>query len=236
MILPQQTNPIYTLKVPSTKKEVKYRPFLVKEEKAMRMAHQSEEDIVMLDTIKQVITSCTNNSVDVDSLAIFDIEYIFAQIRAKSIGELSELAFSCGSCTKPNNIYTFELDVTTIEITNTPEHDKRIELFDDVGIVMKYPSLDMIKKIENGFEDTENVMDIIINCVDMIYKADKIFHGKELSKNDIYTFLENLNGKQFEKIKTFFLTMPKFQKLIEFDCPACGAHNKLMLEGLQSFF
>jgi hypothetical protein len=236
MALPSQITPVYSLKIPSTGKEIKYRPFLVKDEKALLIAQQSEDLEVMISTLKQVIVSCVSDDIDVNALAIFDLEYIFSQIRAKSVGEYSDLVFTCGHCDNEKNKYNIKLDVSTLEVTKNPEHTNKIALFDNVGVMMKYPSLDILKKIDKGFDDPENVIDIITDCIDVIYTDTELFHSKEQTKKELKEFLENLTKDQFGKLETFFATMPKFQKLIEFDCPACGGHNRLMLEGVQNFF
>ena len=236
MALPLQTTPLYSLNIPSTGKEIKYRPFLVKDEKALLIAQQSEDLEVMISTLKQVIVSCVSDDIDVNALAIFDLEYIFSQIRAKSVGEYSDLVFTCGHCDNEKNKYNIKLDVSTLEVTKNPEHTNKIPLFDNVGVMMKYPSLDILKKIDKGFDDPENVIDIITDCIDVIYTDTELFHAKEQTKKELKEFLENLTKEQFDKLESFFATMPKFQKLIEFDCPACGGHNKLMLEGVQNFF
>lgn len=236
MSLPLQAAPTYSLKVPSSGKEVKYRPFLVKDEKALLIAQQSEDLDVMISTLKSVIASCVTTKLDVESLAIFDLEYIFSQIRAKSVGEVSELVFTCGHCTNEKNKFKLNLDISQLEVTKNPDHTNKIPLFDSVGVVMKYPSIDILKKIDKGFTDPENVIDMIIDCIDMIYTDQEVFHAKEQTPDELREFLENLTKEQFDKIEKFFETMPKFQKQIEFDCPACGAHNKLMVEGVQNFF
>lgn len=236
MALPSQNTPVYTLKIPSTGKEIKYRPFLVKDEKALLIAQQSEDLDVMVSTLKQVIASCVADSIDINSLAIFDLEYIFSQIRAKSVGEFSDLVFTCGHCNHEKNKYNIKLDVSALQVTKNPEHTNKIPLFDNVGVMMKYPSLDILKKIDKGFDDPENVIDIITDCIDVIYTDTELFHAKEQTKTELKEFVENLTKDQFDKLETFFATMPKFQKLIEFDCPACGGHNKMMLEGVQNFF
>lgn len=236
MGLPLQAAPTYELTIPSSGKKIKYRPFLVKDEKALMIAQQSENLDVMVSTLKAVISACVNTKINPDELAIFDLEYIFSQIRAKSVGEVSELVFTCGHCDNEKNKYKLALDISQLEVSKNKDHSSKIPLFDNVGIIMKYPSIDILKKIDKGFSDPENVIDIIIDCIDMIYTEDEVFHAKEQTREELKEFLENLTKEQFDKIERFFETMPKFQKLIEFDCPACGAHNQLMLEGVQNFF
>lgn len=236
MALPSQSTPIYSLKVPSTEKQIKFRPFLVKDEKALLVAQQSEDLDVMISTLKSVISSCVVDKIDVEQLALFDLEYIFSQIRAKSVGEISELVFRCGHCNDEKNKYKLSLDISKLQVTKNNDHQSKIPLFDNVGIIMKYPNLDILKRIEKGFSDAENVIDIIIDCIDIIYTDDEVFHAKEQTRKELKDFVENLTKDQFDKLEDFFATMPKFQQLVEFDCPACGTHNKMMLEGIQNFF
>lgn len=236
MALPIQNAPTYTLKVPSTGKPVKYRPFLVKDEKALLIAQQSEDLNVMVDTLKAVIASCVLDPIDVESLAIFDLEYIFAQIRAKSSGEISELTFTCGACTEKNNSVRIDLDISKIEVTKVPEHTNKIALFEDVGVIMKYPTIDVLKTMESGFDNVENVIEMVANCIEIIYNSTEMFYTKELSKEEIDEFVENLTQEQFDKLENFFATMPKYQKRVEFTCPACNVQNSTILQGIKSFF
>lgn len=236
MQLPIQTTPTYTLTIPSTKKEIKYRPFLVRDEKSLLLAEQSDDENVMQDTLKQIISSCTDNSIDVNSLATFDLDYIFAQMRSKSIGEVADMLFTCGACQEKNNVVKLSVDISKIEVTSSEGHTNKIHLFDDVGVVMKYPTVKMKQRIEQGFDDPDFSIDIIIDCIDLIYNTNEVFHAKEQPREDLKVFVEKLNKKQCDLIENFFKTMPKFQKLIEFQCPACKANNNMMLEGIQDFF
>jgi len=236
MGLPLQNTPLYSLNIPSTGKEIKYRPFLVKDEKALMIAQQSEDLDVMVSTLKSVIQSCVTDKVEVNNLAIFDLEYMFSQIRAKSVGEYSDLVFTCGHCNNEKNKYTLRLDISKLQVTKNPDHTNKIPLFDNVGVIMKYPNLDILKKIDKGFDDADNVIDIIIDCIDTIYTDTELFHAKEQTKQELKEFVENLTKEQFDKLESFFATMPKLQHLVEFDCPACGGHNKSMVEGVQNFF
>lgn len=237
MALPLQTAPIYTLTVPSTNKELKYRPFLVKEQKALLVAQQSEDMLVMIDTLKEVIRACAKTEIDVEKLAVFDIEFIFSQIRAKSVGETVELFFFCDTCEDEKAKAKVTIDLTQMEVKKTPEHTNKIPLFDDVGVVMSYPTIDIIKKVDKiDFNEIEAIFDIIINSIDYIYTKDEILYANEQSKEELETFINNLNQEQFLKIQNFFETMPKLQKEVDFSCPVCGkAHHKVM-EGLNNFF
>lgn len=237
MALPVMSTPTYELTVPSLKKKVKYRPFLVKEEKALLIAQQSEDATVMLNTIKDIISSCTNGKLNVEDLAVFDIEYIFCQLRAKSVGEISELIFNCLECNDPKAKMKVTIDLTQLNVEFDPDHKKNIDLFNDVGVVMKYPSLDMLNAIKDVKEESvEAVFDVIIASIDHIYAGEEIYAAKEQSKEELTRFLDNLTQDQFKKIQKFFDTMPKLEKKIEFDCPVCSYHHNHTIRGIENFF
>lgn len=240
MALPVMSTPTYNLVIPSTKKSVKYRPFLVKEEKSILIAQQSEDIVVMVDTLKEVIRSCILDKVDPDSLATFDLEYIFTQIRAKSVGEIIELFFPCDIDHGEQNDKAkvkISIDLTKIEIETPEGHNKKIDLFGDVGIIMKYPTIELMSKLENtNSDDLDNIFDIVTDCIELIYEGDTIHYAKEQKKQELLDFLYNLNSEQFVKIQNFFATLPRIKKDVEYNCPVCGLHHKKTLEGMQSFF
>ena len=239
MALPIQNATIYTATVPSTKQEIKFRAFLVREEKALLIAQQSDDQVVMMDTLKQIIKSCVKTELDVDTLALFDIEYIFAQLRSKSVGEIVEIVVACDVCpdedTKARVKLTF--DLSKLQVNFPAEHSKKIALFDDVGVVMRYPSLSMIKDLEGMDQaDTESVFRVITSSMEYIYDGDELHHAKDQTKEELQQFLENLNQDQFKKIQQFFETMPKLSKEVKYDCPVCKHHHEKVIEGLNSFF
>lgn len=237
MALPINKTPVYTLTIPSTEKKIKFRPFLVKDEKALLLAQQSEDTATMINTLKEVIRGCLDDKVNVDELATFDLEYIFTQIRARSVGEVIELMFTCGHCKDEKAKVKIPIDLTELEVTKSKEHSATIPLFDNVGVKMKYPDVDLIKKIESVKEDDMNsVFEVVINCIDFIYDEEQMFYAKEQSKQELMQFLENLTSEQFANIQKFFETIPKISKKIEFDCPVCGKHNETVLEGINNFF
>lgn len=236
MALPMMQTPTYELTIPSTKKKVKFRPFLVKEQKALMIAQHSEEPQVMIDTLKDIIKSCVSN-VDVDKLAIFDLEYIFLQLRAKSIGETAEVVYSCLQCNDPKGKVTLNIDVSDISVEFHPNHENTIELFDEVGVKMKYPGLDFLGSIDElDLNNPTDALKIISNCIEYIYDGDKIYDTKDQTPEEINHFLENLTFAQLDKIKKFFETLPKLKKKIEFDCPVCKYHHNYMIQGINNFF
>jgi len=236
-MLPVNSTPIYTLKVPSNDKSIRFRPFLIKEEKALLIAQQSEDASVMVESLKNVIKSCLKDDIDVEALATFDLEYIFTQIRAKSVGEVIELALSCDTCTDEKAVAKVSIDLTKLEVIKNPEHILKIKLYDDVGVVMKYPTMNIVKKLEKvDSNDIEQVFDIIVECIDYIYTTDEVFHAKEQSKQELIDFLNNLTSEQFVNVQKFFETMPKLTHEVDYVCPVCNTLHHKKLEGLQSFF
>ena len=237
MALPKASTAIYTANIPSTDEEIKFRPFLVREEKALLIAQQSEDSTVMVDTLKTIIQDCVVGKIDVNALAVFDLEYLLLQIRSKSIGEIAELYFSCDTCEDPKAKAKVFVDLTKIKVVVNPEHSKKISLFDDVGIVMKYPNINYVNKFEHqDLDNIEEIFGLIISSISYIYDGSEIYHTKEQTKEDLEEFINNLTQQQFQKIKEFFETMPKLRHDIQYTCPVCSkVHNKY-IEGIESFF
>ena len=240
MALPVMSTPTYNLVIPSSGATVKYRPFLVKEEKALLIAQQSEDIAVMVDSLRRVIMDCIMDKIDSDKLATFDLEYIFTQIRAKSVGEKVDLLFACDNDHGDDNEKAktkITIDLTTLTVDKPSDHTAKIDLFGEVGVMMKYPSIDVIKKLEGlDAEDINVIFDVIAASVDFIYEGDKIHYAKEQKKEDIVQFLGNLTYEQFMKVQNFFQTMPRLRKEVEYKCPICQKEHFKVLEGLQSFF
>lgn len=237
MSLPVQNTPVYSIDIPSTKEKFKFRPFLVKEEKALLIAQQSDSIDTMADTLKEVIQSCAKSKIDVEKLATFDLEYIFCQIRAKSVGETVDLILRCDDCTDDKAAVKMTIDVTTINVEFDEAHNKKIALFDEVGVVMKYPGINVLDKLASLNEDNaDDVISIIIECIDFIYSGDEIFHAKETKKEELAEFIDNLTPEQFKKIQEFFYTMPKFQHRVQYKCPLCSKDHNKIITGITSFF
>ena len=237
MALPKMNAPLYNVTIPSTKKEVKFRPFLVKEEKSLLLAQQSEDPKVMINTLKSIIDNCIVDDVDVNKLATFDYEYLFTQIRAKSVGEMIELLFLCDTCDDDKAKAQINLDITKFKVEFPEGHDNKIMLFDDVGIIMNNPTLDTLDKLEKIKEgDVDSIFDVVADCMEAVYNTEEVFYTKDQTKQEVLDFLENLTQEQFKKIEEFFLTMPKLKQIVEYDCPVCNKHHVKSMEGLASFF
>lgn len=240
MTLPINTTPIYTIKIPSTKKDFKFRPFLVRDQKSLMIAQESNDSTVMLDTIKEVIKSCAKSKIDIEKLASFDIEYIFLQMRAKSIGEIVELLFACDEDHGEDNakaVSRVAINLEEVKVEFPESHTNKIPLFGNVGIVMKYPTIHTLRQLEDS--DSDNIDDqfeIVIDCIDYIYDQDQVYPAKDTNKEEITEFLNNLMDEQFDRIQNFFRTLPHLRAYVKYECPICKKEHNKYMEGLSSFF
>ena len=237
MTLPVLNTPIYEMTIPSTKNKIKFRPFLVREEKALLIAKQSEEENVMIETLKSVISSCTFEKINTEKLAVFDLEYMLCQIRSKSVGEISEMKYRCLNCNDPKGSVLIPVDLSKIEVEFNPNHKSDIKLSSDIGIKMKYPGLSVIEKIRDANKnETDIIFETVVDCIDMIYTQDEVFPSSEQSREDLENFINNMTKEQFDKIEDFFDTMPKLNKTVKWKCPVCAFNHTNDIQGLTSFF
>jgi len=240
MPLPKISTPTYELELPSTGKTIKYRPFLVKEEKILILALESEDTKQITTAIKQVLKDCIlTRGIKIEELPTFDIEYIFLNVRGKSIGEAIELIITCsddGTTEVPVRIFVDE-----IQVQKDPEHKQEIRLDDSLVLKMKYPSLDQF--IKNNFDFTNNDLssidksfEIIASCIDMVYSADETWAAADCTKKELNDWIETFNANQFKEIEKFFNTMPKLAHTFKVKNPNTGIESEVTLEGLTSFF
>ena len=238
MPLPKIATPTYELELPSSGQTVKFRPFLVKEEKVLVLALESEDTKQITNAIKAVIKGCIQTKgIKVESLPTFDIEFLFLNIRGKSVGEKIEVNIIC-----PDDETTevpVEIDLDEIRVQRNDDHTKQIKLDDTLMMEMKYPSLDQFIKNNFDFED-KNVMDqsfdLIASCVDKIYSDEEVWAADDCTKKEIKDFLEQMNSSQFKEIEKFFETMPKLSHKIKVTNPNTKVESEVVLEGLASFF
>ena len=243
MALPKLDVPIFTIDLPLTKTKLRYRPFLVKEEKLLLIAMESDDEKTIMDTIKQVINNCCLDDVDTETLPITDLEYFFLHLRARSIGEIVDLQYKCNNKVKDDageevecgNNVKLKVNILEIEPTFNDKHTNKIELTDKLGIVMKYPNFATIDKVKSN-NDVEQILGIIMNCVDYIYDEESIYYRKDISDEELTEFIENLTQKQFAKVQEFFETVPSIKKQLDFKCNKCGYQEKILIEGIQNFF
>tara|TARA_B100000513_G_scaffold173579_1_gene89786 strand:+ start:196 stop:909 length:714 start_codon:yes stop_codon:yes gene_type:complete len=236
MALPKLNTPTYELEVPSTDEKIKYRPFLVKEEKILLMAMESKDNTQIINAVKDIVKSCTFEKVDVSTMPMFDMEYIFLNIRAKSVGEVSNLKILC-----PDDKKTYanvELDLTKVEVQVGDDHTNKIELTDNMGMIMTYPTIDSF--LESGIEkiDANNMLDVIGSCVLQIYEnnGEKVYQAKDQTKKELTEFIESMNSSQFRKVQSFFDTMPKLTHTIKVKNPKTKKTSDVKLTGLNDFF
>ena len=238
MPLPKIATPVYELELPSTGQTIEYRPFLVKEEKVLVIALESEDTKQITTAIKNVIKNCIKTKdIKVENLPTFDIEYLFLNIRGKSVGEEIEVNVTC-----PDDGVTqvpIKINLDDIQVQKNEDHTNRIKVDDSIMMEMKYPSLDQF--IKNNFDfDEKNAMDqsfdLIASCVDKIYSEEEVWAAADCTKKEIKDFLEQMNSTQFKEIETFFETMPKLSHTVKFKNPNTKKENEVLLEGLASFF
>ena len=239
MPLPKINTPTYDLTLPSTGKKIKYRPFLVREEKILIMAMESEDMTEITNAIVQILSDCIlTKDVKVESLATFDIEYLFLNVRAKSVGETVDVNITC-----PDDGETqveTSINIDSIKVQKTRGHKNIIKLDDELSMKLRYPSLEQF--VENNFETAEGVSEVgqslsmITSCVDMIYNAEESWEASDYSKKELDEFIEQLNTKQFKQIEKFFTTMPKLSHKLAVKNPKTGVESEVVLEGLASFF
>ena len=236
MSLPVINTPTYDLAIPSTKEKIKFRPFLVNEEKILLLALEMvEEDIdSMTNAVKQFIDSCTFGKLDINSLALFDLEFLFLRIRAKSVGEVAKI-----KVLSPDDEETYvEVDVALedVEIKFNDNHTNNIKLSDDIGVIMKYPQYQDITVADGKTSEIEVAFNMIKKCVSSIYEGYVIHERVDFSDDELETFINSLGSDQFAALQNFFVTMPKLSHEVKFKNPNTKKQNKVTLEGLQSFF
>lgn len=230
-MLPKQSYKFYNATIPSTKKQIKFRPFTVREEKQLVVAQESEDMPTIINVIQEVLSACIQDSVDVKSLAIFDVEYLMTQIRSKSVGEVVNLSMPCANDPTHEKI-PVRIDLSRIAVTFDPAHKNTIPLFDDVGVKMKYPTLDMLPAME-----TADPFEVAILCTEFIYDSEEIHQAAEQTKEELREFFETLDTPQFKKIEDqFFATMPVYEYELEYTCPQCKHVHKRVIKGLSNFF
>jgi len=241
MPLPKIATPTYELELPSTGKTIKYRPFLVKEEKVLILALESQDVKQITLAIKSVLKDCIiTKGIKVEDLPSFDIEYIFLNVRGKSVGEAIDLVVTCsddGTTEVPVKVYVDE-----VKVQKDPEHSTEIKIDDEIVIKMKYPSLEQF--IKNNFDFTtqesvstiEKSFDIISSCIESIFTAEEAWAAADCTKKELVEFIESMNADQFKKIENFFETMPKLSHTFKVTNPNTKVENTVTLEGLTSFF
>lgn len=235
MALPKLNEvPNYELVIPSTQERVKFRPYLVKEEKVLMIAMESEDQMQILNAIADTIKTCVADNISTSKLTTFDIEYMFLQIRSKSVGEKINLTLKCGQCEAPNEV---NIDIDDIKV-KLPDVDKKIKLNDDITLEMTWPSFDSL--LDKSIVDNESVTDqtfrLIVKCIDSVHTEEERIVFKDETMEDRLAFVESLNTEQFKMIQDYLQVMPSLKHKVHFDCESCSHSNDLTLEGFNDFF
>ena len=236
MALPKLEVPIYELTVPSTDEKIKYRPFLIKEEKILLIAMESGANEDVIQAVKQIVSECTFNTLKLGDMPMFDVEYIFLQIRSKSVGEVSKLKILCRD--DGETYANVEVDLTEIEVQVNDDHTNKIELTDEMGVIMKYPTIDSFSTAGISDITPENMLDVIVACIDKIYdkKGEEVYDSKDSSQKELMDFVEGMNTQQFQDVQAFFDSMPKLRHEITVVNPKTKKENIVALSGLNDFF
>jgi hypothetical protein len=237
-MLPKLDVPIYSVNLISTGKPVRFRPFLVKEQKMFLMASESEDSNEMVNIIRQVLKNCVIDEIDIDSLPTFDLEYLFLNLRARSVEEVVDLRYKCNNVIdekKCSGVVEFKLNLLQIEPTKNEKHKDKIQITENLCICFKYPTFDMLQKYEK-LSENEIMIRILVDCIDYIYDKDQIYYSKDSSREELEEFIDNLQQKDLEKFKEFFDTMPEIKKDVQFKCPKCSYEEDITIKGIQNFF
>jgi len=237
MALPIIENPRYELTLPSSDVQVQFRPFVVKEEKILLMAMETKDNNEIVNATKDILKACTFEKLDIESLPMFDIEYLLLQIRSKSVGEVANFKVIC-----PDDKQTaadVELDLSTVQVQVDDDHSNKVVIDEErkLGLVLNYPSLGITKAgFDVNKENVETMFNVVASCIDHIYEGDKTYPAKDSTKKELVEFLEGLSQKAFLKIKKFFDTMPQLRHEVEVTNPKTGIVSKVTFKGLQDFF
>jgi len=238
MPLPTIATPTYELEIPSIKKKIKYRPFLVKEEKILILALESEDTKQIANAVKEVITNCIlTKGIKVEQLSTFDIEYIFLNVRGKSVGEEVEVLITCPDDGRTQVPALIKLDEIKVQVS--PEHSRDIVLDDNLTLRMKYPSMNEFVKTNFAVSEElslDDTFSMIAACIEQVYSEEESWSASDCTKKEISEFLEQLSSKQFKQIEKFFETMPKLSHTIEVTNSNTGVTSEVLLEGLSAFF
>ena len=233
MALPKLDSPVYELEQPSTGEKIKYRPFLVKEQKTLMMAQESEDDKQVKEALAGLISDCTFSEIDPYKVPIFDIEFLFLRIRGKSVGETVDLSLLCPDDNKTRVNKSINLE--EIGVNMKVGHTNEIEITDKIKMIMRYPTLNDMEDVDDP-TDLGSVFPMILRCVHEIHDGEKIYNRVDMSEKDLEEFIDSLTGEQFEKVGEFFETMPKVQHSIEVTNPKTNKKGEVVIEGIQSFF
>ena len=240
MALPKLDVPTYEIELPISKKKIKYRPFLVKEQKNLLMALESNESSTIQQNVRDILNNCTlTEGINIDKLPIIDVEYYFINLRSKSVGEIVETRYRCNNEVEEKvcgNIMEASVNLQNIQPYREEEVSPEIQLTDKITIKMKYPEFGIIKDSLNMEDITEVTFNLISESIEHIYDGDQFYYAHEAEPGEMLEFVEGLNQAQFEKVEHFFNNLPKLKETVEMTCSKCGFYHKIDVEGLENFF
>lgn len=240
MALPKIDTPIYDLELPLSKRKIRFRPFLVKEQKNLLMALEADDSQTINTNIRQILNNCTlSANLDVEDLPIIDIEYYFLNLRARSVGEVVESKYRCNNIVDEkecNNIMDVNINLLDIKVQKDETLDDIVKITDKIAIKLKYPSFSSLEATTGMTNSTDIAFELIMDSIETIYDGNEAYHTKEAPKEELKEFVESLNKTQFEKIENFFNNTPKLNKNVEMKCSKCGFEHEIFIEGLESFF
>jgi len=240
MALPKLDIPTYEIELPISKKKIKFRPFLVKEQRNLLMALESNETSTVQQNIRDILTNCTlTENVDIDRLPIIDIEYYFVNLRAKSVGEVVEARYRCNNIvndTECNNVMETNINLQDIKVTQEKTISPEIQITPKLTIKLKYPEFGMVKD-SLQYDDINTItFNMIASSIEYIYDGEQFYYGHETSPQEMLEFVETLNAEQFKKIEEFFENLPKLKENVNITCSKCGYNHTIEVEGLENFF
>lgn len=240
MALPKIDVPTYEITLPVSKKKVKYRPFLVKEQRNLLMAMESSESASVHNAIRDILTNCTlSESVDIDKLPIIDIEYYFINLRAKSVGEIVESKYRCNNTVDERecgNIMEKNVNLLDLKVDMNGDVSPEIQLNDKLSLKLKYPEFGIVKDSLKYDDVNSLTFNMIAQSIEYIYDGEQFYYGYEQTTEELMQFVEGMNQDQFSKIENFFNNLPKLKETLEMTCSKCGFHHEIPVEGLESFF
>ena len=240
MALPKIDVPTYEIELPVSKKKIRYRPFLVKEQRNLLMAMESSESGSVHDAIRDILYNCTmTEGIDIEKLPIIDVEFYFINLRAKSVGEVVESKYRCNNDVdgkECNNLMEHKIHLLDIKVQMDKTVSPDIQITEKLSIRMKYPEFGIIKDSVNIVDETALTFNMLARSIEYIYDGDQFYYAHETPIEELVEFVENLNQAQFEKIEKFFNNLPKMSEKIEMNCSKCGFHHSFKVEGLESFF
>jgi hypothetical protein len=240
MALPKIDTPIFYIKLPLSKKEIKFRPFLVKEQKNLLMALEADDKETIERNIKQILHNCTlTENINIDKLPVVDVEYYFINLRAKSVGEIVENNYICNNEVEGErcgNKMKVDIDLNEIQVGEVNDEDSNIQLTNKISIKLKYPEFSIIEKLAESENSVETAFKVIVDSIEHIFDGDQYYYANESTPQELMEFVESLNQDQFVKLEKFFDTIPKIKKDVEIKCNKCGFDHSITVEGLENFF